>query len=176
MHASATKLMIMSVVPERPYSADSATRALREFQKDIDFHKSTLHGDAIKRRNTIRDRKQRTKRTASIEGIEERGEFEEEDPKRGDAAKSGLSMAKFGSSATNPFTQSNMNIMKNKMDANLDDALSLTAIECKYLVSVFKNRSVQAHEIKEAKFDGIYSKARATLKIQMNKLLLKKQF
>lgn len=37
MHASATKLMIMSVVPERPYSADSATRALKQYQKDIDY-------------------------------------------------------------------------------------------------------------------------------------------
>lgn len=37
MHASATKLMIMSVIPERPYSADSATRAAREYVKEIDY-------------------------------------------------------------------------------------------------------------------------------------------
>ena len=46
MHASATKLMIMSIVPERPISADSATRALREYQKDIDYFSTIMHDTA----------------------------------------------------------------------------------------------------------------------------------
>lgn len=56
------------------------------------------------------------------------------------------------------------------------EKLSLSAIECKYLVSVLKNRSVQATNIKEKQLENIYKKARMTLKVQMTKLLLKKQF
>ena len=83
MHASATKLMIMSVIPERPYSADSTTRALWSYQKDIDYFKSTMHDEAKERSKNVRLRRQNTKqqRTQSIEGIEERGANEEEDPK-----------------------------------------------------------------------------------------------
>lgn len=82
MHASATKLMIMSVVPERPYSADSATKALKAYQKEIDYFASPLHGEALQRRRTMMQRKKTTLRK-SIEGsIEERGEGEEEDYQR----------------------------------------------------------------------------------------------
>lgn len=58
----------------------------------------------------------------------------------------------------------------------IDEQSSLTFVECKYLVSVLKNRSVQATQVKEKQFETIYAKARKTLKIQMKKLLLKKQF
>ena len=68
MHASATKLMIMSVVPERPYSADSTARALKAYKKDIDYFASTIHDEAkvrraskLFRRGTILDK--------SLEGI-----------------------------------------------------------------------------------------------------------
>ena len=81
LHASATKLMIMSVIPERPYSADSATRALREYQREIDYFQSSMHADAIVRRNTLLKKKSLKNRGSSIEGIAERGEREEEDPK-----------------------------------------------------------------------------------------------
>ena len=50
MHQSHTKLMVMSVIPERPYSADSATRALHAYQKEIDYAGSEMHTEAIKRR------------------------------------------------------------------------------------------------------------------------------
>jgi len=49
MHASATKLMIMKVVPERPYSADSATKAYQAYIKDIDFFSGIIHSEAIKK-------------------------------------------------------------------------------------------------------------------------------
>ena len=38
------------------------------------------------------------------------------------------------------------------------------------------NRSVQANWVKENSFDNFYTKARMTLRIQMKKLLLGKQF
>ena len=38
--------MVMSIVPERPLSADSGQRALREYQKEIDYHSSVLHDKA----------------------------------------------------------------------------------------------------------------------------------
>lgn len=49
MHASATKLMVMKVVPERPYSADSATKAYQAFIKEIDFVNSFIHAEAMQR-------------------------------------------------------------------------------------------------------------------------------
>lgn len=64
-------------------------------------------------------------------------------------------------------TQSNLNLMKNAIEgtASFDEMRSFTALEVKYLVSVLKNRSVQANQIKEKQFDTIYMKARMTLKI-----------
>ena len=47
LHASATKLMIMKIVPDRPGSADSATREFERYKKDIDFFSSTIHSEAI---------------------------------------------------------------------------------------------------------------------------------
>ena len=102
MHASATKLMIMSVIPERPYSADTATRELKQYQRDIDYFQTTIHGEALERKETLKRKK--TKRTSSIEGIEERGEMEEDD--------GGRSRLKLSNSRI-PITQSNMNLMQN---------------------------------------------------------------
>lgn len=82
MHASATKLMIMSVVPERPLSADTATKALRAYQKEIDFYSSAIHGEALQRRQTMIKRRKALRDKKSIDGsevIEERGEGEEDD-------------------------------------------------------------------------------------------------
>jgi len=58
-------------------------------------------------------------------------------------------------------------MMKGKLDGSfmLDDAISLTAIECKYMLDVMKNRAIQANNIKEKQFAKIYDKARMTLKI-----------
>ena len=119
-----------------------------------------MHGEAIQRLNNLKLRK---KKNTSIDGIEERGEREEEDPKVANP---------YGSIAL-----SNMNFMKGDLEgSSLNEKLSLSVIESKYLVSVLKNRSVQANNIKEKQLDIIYAKARSTLKVQMRKLLLKKQF
>lgn len=68
--------------------------------------------------------------------------------------------------------------MKKELEGTttLDDTRAYSQLECNYLVSILKNRSVQANSVKEHLFEKIYAKARTTLKIQMNKLLLKKQF
>ena len=170
MHASATKLMIMSVIPERPVSADSATRALRQYQKDIDYFETSMHDEAKERKKTRLQRlgSKETRRTLSIEGIEERGANEEEDhhqKSRGTINSPSLSKQFEGSTIN--FTESKNMLMKTKLEGSfmMDDALSLTAIECKYLLSVLKNRAIQANNIKENQFAKIYSKARATLKI-----------
>lgn len=128
--------MIMSVIPERPYSADSATRAMKEYVKEIDYYQSFMHGEAIVRRNTLKERK--NKRGASIgDSIVERNEADEED-------KNHLSLK---GSIGNPFGS----ITLSKMDLNhpQGEKLALSAIESKYLVSVLKNRSVQAFNVVE---------------------------
>jgi hypothetical protein len=53
LHASATKLMIMSVIPERPASADSAERARRVYMKEIDYSASLMHQEVMRRRSTL---------------------------------------------------------------------------------------------------------------------------
>ena len=50
LHASATKLMIMSVIPERPKSADSADRLREEYYREIDYTGSTMYSDVLKRK------------------------------------------------------------------------------------------------------------------------------
>ena len=184
MHASATKLMIMSVIPERPISADRATRALRQYQKEIDYHKTSMHEDARQRRKTMRLQRRGskdTRRTFSIDGIqgiEERGANEEEDPQKSRGTINSPSIRGYGAASPSIFSQSKNNLMKMKLEGSfmMDDARSLTAVECKYLLSVLKNRAIQANNIKENQFAKIYDKARLTLKIQMKKLLLRKQF
>ena len=53
LHASAQKLMIMSVIPERPTSADSAKEAFQRYCKDIDFYESKIHGEACKKAKAV---------------------------------------------------------------------------------------------------------------------------
>jgi hypothetical protein len=160
MHASATKLMIMHIIPERPASQDTETKERNLYVAEIDYYKSHMHGEALQRLNTLR---LKAKKIMGIDGIEERGEGEEEDPKIQNS---------YGA-----INLPNMDFMKTDMDGNsLNEKLALSVIESRYLVSVLKNRSVQAEIIKEKQLDIIYKKARSTLKLQMHKLLLKKQF
>ena len=179
MHASATKLMIMKVVPERPYSADSATKAFQAYVRDIDFHGSMVHGEAKHRRATLVARKSiRQRSLEGIQGIAERGEGEEADRGFG-GSNHGLSHLGLGESMkSNKMTASNLNLLKKELEgtSTLDDQRAYSQLECNYLVSILKNRSVQAVSIKDHMFEKIYAKARTTLKLQMKKLLLKKQF
>ena len=48
-------------------------------------------------------------------------------------------------------TKSNMNLMKKQLDGSevINESIGYTYIECRYLVSILKNRSVQASSIKE---------------------------
>ena len=74
--------MVMSVIPERPYSADSATRALHAYQKEIDYSGTEMHVEAQKRRAKFEAKRKNMeskegRRTVSIDGIEERSEIHE---------------------------------------------------------------------------------------------------
>ena len=124
MHASATKLMIMKVVPERPYSADSATKAFNAYVKDIDFHGSNIHGEARKRRDTLIAKKSMRMKSLGIEGIEERHEGEEDDLKGGSShGMSLLGLGGLGESMRSKMTSSNLNLLKKELEGtmNLDD-------------------------------------------------------
>ena len=83
-----------------------------------------------------------------------------------------------GMSVKSRMTGSNLNMLKQELegksheDTTLESARAYNHLECTYLLSVLKNRSVQANNIKEHMFERIYNKARATLKVQMKKLLL----
>lgn len=46
LHASATKMMIMRVTPDRPFSANSAQKAFAAYIRDIDFFGAQLHLEA----------------------------------------------------------------------------------------------------------------------------------
>ena len=67
-------------------------------------------------------------------------------------------------------TGSNLNMLKKELEGaevaeTLETARAYSHLECTYLLSVLKNRSVQANNIKEHMFERIYNKARATLKL-----------
>lgn len=47
LHASACRLMIMSVLPKRPGSADSATRKRIEYMQEIDWTRSHMYNDIM---------------------------------------------------------------------------------------------------------------------------------
>ena len=89
-----------------------------------------------------------------------------------------LGLGGLGESMRSKMTNSNLNLLKKELEGtmSLDDQRAYSQLESDYLVSILKNRSVQASSVKEHHFEKIYAKARTTLKIQMNKLLLKKQF
>mmetsp|Transcript_14042 Transcript_14042/g.17746 ORF Transcript_14042/g.17746 Transcript_14042/m.17746 type:complete len:244 (+) Transcript_14042:420-1151(+) len=114
-----------------------------------------------------------------VEGIEERGEGEEDDRRGGNSAH-GMSLLgiNMDTSLRSKNTASNLNLLKKELEGHstLDEQKAYTQLECNYLVSILKNRSVQANSVKDHMFEKIYAKARTTLKIQMKKLLLKKQF
>ena len=106
--------MIMSVVPERPYSADSTARALKAYKKDIDFFASTIHGEAKVRRASKLIRRGTTldKSLEGIKSIQERGEGEEDEPASAMKSKDLLSLGLTGSHMGSRITASNMNLMK----------------------------------------------------------------
>ena len=129
-----------------------------------------MHMEAKKRRERMEAKKKKGKggRTVSIDGIEERSEIHEQDGK----VSSSLLSGNF-KDHTDIMTQSKMNLMKNALEGGggkdgediLQSQKSLTYIECKYLLSVLMNRSVQANWVKENSFDTFYTKARTTLRI-----------
>jgi len=42
--------MIMSVIPERPKSADSADRRQKEYYQEIDYTGSSMYGEILKKK------------------------------------------------------------------------------------------------------------------------------
>jgi len=76
-------------------------------------------------------------------------------------------------------TMSNLNLLKQELEGSIDTETAATTyslLECTYMLHIFKNRSVQAINLKERAFSNIYAKARETLRVAMRKLLLEKQF
>jgi len=67
LHGSATKLMVMRVVPDRPMSGDSAAKAWQSYMKDIDFYSSTMHAEALEQREQQAKRKMMTRRTRTLD-------------------------------------------------------------------------------------------------------------
>ena len=64
-------------------------------------------------------------------------------------------------------TPSNLNLMEGNLSAREEEfqsALFYKYVECQYLISVLKHKSVQAKEVQNESFDDIYKKARKTLK------------
>ena len=100
-----------------------------------------MHFEAKERKSK---QKLRTKRTASIEGIAERGANEEEDAKLSRSTFKSPGMGSIATGSIPQFTSSNMNLMQKKLNGSfiMDDQLSLTQIECNYLLSVLKNRAI----------------------------------
>ena len=103
-----------------------------------------VHGEAKHRRATLVARKSLGKRSLeNIEGIAERGEGEEDDRHRFGGSL-GLSHLGLGESMKSKMTASNLNLLKKELEgtSTLDDQRAYSQLECNYLVSILKNRSV----------------------------------
>ena len=74
LHQSATKLMIMSIIPERPKSVDSAEEARKTYLKEIDLSGSVMFAEVLRRKSL----KEAKRLGQDISGIEERGDEEDE--------------------------------------------------------------------------------------------------
>ena len=129
-----------------------------------------MNSEVMRRQNTKKLRTLNSRdRSGKHVSIAEAGD-EDEDPKSG---KKGLQMSKTPKEGN----LSNMNLMQQNM--SVDEKHSdkyYKPVECHYLVSVLKHKSVQVKEVKNESFEAIYEKARKTLKYHMKKLLLKRQF
>lgn len=136
----------MSVIPERPASADSAERAHRAYLKEIDYHSSIMNGEVLRRQATIEMKKANTlkkMRVAAPDGsiAEKEGEEDENINMMTIPLPKEKSLGK---------TMSNMNLMEGNLSHREDEfqsALYHKYVECQYLISVLKNKSVQVREV-----------------------------
>jgi hypothetical protein len=127
--------MIMSVIPERPASADSAERAHRAYLREIDYSTSVMNGEVLRRTATKEMQKQKSLKLKNGVSIAE---------KDGEEDENGMTLPlplakKLGGTA------SNMNIMEGNLSHREEDfqaALYYKYVECQYLISVLKNKAV----------------------------------
>ena len=161
--------MIMSVIPERPKSVDSAEEARKAYLREIDYTGSIMYSEVLRRKSL----KEGRKGGANVANIAERGEDEEDDQLTltlpgGSQKKSKLSYLELAGQ------ESSISINRGPMEAENEHCYS--PIEIEYLMHLLKNKSAVAAASKEHNLDTIYTKARKTLKVHMKKLLLKRQF
>ena len=174
LHQSATKLMIMSVIPERPKSVDSAEDARKAFLREIDYTGSVMYTEVL-RRKSIRAGLGPNVKNPYVDNISEHPEGDEEEQltlalpggarAKGGRQSSGLELAG---------QESSISIGRGPLEA--ENPSCYAQLEIEYLMSLLKNKSAMAQASKEQELDQTYKKARKTLKFLMAKLLLKRQF
>ena len=131
--------MIMSVIPERPKSADSHEEARKTYLREIDYTGSIMYTEVL-RRNSIKTGKP----VAPIAGIPERREDDEDEQmvvtlpdgslgKPSRLKKSGLELQG---------QQSSVSIGRGPLEA--ENSLCYSQIELEYLTSLLKNKSAMA--------------------------------
>ena len=120
----------MSVIPERPASADSAERAHRAYLKEIDYNQSIMNGQALRRKSTIMMQKTLSAEKPhhkDTDPIAERGDEEDEAVKNQNSLT--LPIAKKGLAGT----QSNLNLMEGNLsarDEEFEGAMLYKPVEC----------------------------------------------
>ena len=151
--------MIMSIIPERPKSVDTAEEARKTYLKEIDYTGSVMYTEVL-RRKSIREAKRLGQ---DIPGIEERGDEEDEQINSGSPGKKGKLELKGQPSSLS---------IKGPMEA--ENEFCYSPIEIDYLIHLLKNKSALKQAKKREDLDTVYTKARKTLKMHMKKLLLKR--
>jgi len=66
---------------------------------------------------------------------------------------------------TSSVRSANLNTLKQELQGGDSTSDTYAYEECKYMLFILKNRSVQANNMKEDQFSKIYTKARETLRI-----------
>ena len=155
--------MIMSIIPERPKSVDTAEENRKTYLKEIDYTGSVMYSEVL-RRKSIKEAKRLGQ---DIPGIEERDD--EEDEKIGSSGKKGKRTSQLELQG-----QPSSLSIKGPMEAENPNCYS--PIEIEYLIHILKNKSGMSQAKKNEDLETIHTKARKTLKVHMKKLLLKRQF
>ena len=167
----------MSVIPERPKSADSHEEARKTYLREIDYTGSIMYSEVL-RRNSLKASKQMSggigKQMSGAKNVEDITEHKEEDEDEQYTLTmpGGSKKSKLKSYLELQNQESAISLNKGPMEAENDQCYS--QIEMEYLRSLLKNKSALAAASKENNLDAIYTKARKTLKASMKKLLLKR--
>ena len=140
--------MIMSVIPERPKSSDSAEEARKAYLREIDYTGSVMYTEVL-RRKSLKDGKKVGGQ--NVENISEQKEEDEDEQMLTLPSGSPGKTSKNRSLLELAGQESSISIARGPMEAENENCYS--GIEVEYLRSLLKNKSAMAQQSRENELD-----------------------